>query len=652
MRACDGLTFEGCPGSSVETDGCNEVSCPNWSNWSSWGDCSATCDGGTQSRTRTCLSEEESDCAGSATDEQQCNQQSCGGKMVYWRNQKCDGRKRWTAIHPRYLPDGETMLDRCVSYCLGDSYCIGVNLTIRKNRVTGQLSSEICYLTYQKFSLPIKPVDGPVSSSGPIDVYNVLAVNEEYYKSNPHYFGRDIFPYPPENSIGGSGGGAEGFCGQTMTSFGMVNYKESVGIGFSAREDHYIFRENDTAQCAAKCFEKAGCSSFHVDDNGCTYVIGAPRHFESEDILNSGWLTGVCPSNAFRSSFTRVSQFYCLILSPDEAENLADSIVKQNTANSNTPLRVWTFETHTSTGSSMFASSQYVSVSMPDMKGSDKRYRPVSFMIETHIRIGETQSDRKRRSADREPELVFVKLTPELDDKLHKQAVREAKQYAKQRFIMPRTNDILAQIEEIEQQATRFILDGGIEFPDGVEVAATGPIETVEFVQTTADGSIAADCSTGTCQCSAGFIDNGSGCEEMTEEQAAPTKAPTTAPTTAATTTAGTQATTQSTPQSTTQTTTQSTTEQTTQTTTQEITSNPVSDWIQSLVNKMEAVFENDRPKKRRSQLLDKWQKIAEKFVKRYEKVASNDCNLDETYEDDSVDFSSVNTCRVSFSVT
>ena len=64
--------------------------------------------------------------------------------------------------------------------------------------------------------------------------------------------------------------------------------------------------------------------------------------------------------------------------------------------------------------------------------------------------------------------------------KLHKQAAKYAKKASKQRQIMPRTDDILA----IEQQAISFILDGDLELPEDVEVAATGPVETVEFVQT------------------------------------------------------------------------------------------------------------------------------------------------------------------------
>ena len=173
---------------------------------------------------------------------------------------------------------------------------------------------------------------------------------------------------------------------------------------------------------------------------------------------------------------------------------------------------------------------------------------------------------------------------------------------------MPRTDDILAEIEAIERQATSFILDGGMSLPGNYQVAATGPIETVEFVQMSNDGSVAADCSSGTCQCSTGFIDNGNGCEEMTEEQAATT---TLAPTTYQPGSAG--------------------------------------NWPVVLVDKLAAVFADNRPDKPRTELLSKWKKLSKKFVKRYETVVANDCQFAENYEDDSVDFDSINTCKVSF---
>ena len=284
-------------------------------------------------------------------------------------------------------------------------------------------------------------------------------------------------------------------------------------------------------------------------------------------------------------------------------------MVASNTGNANTPLRVWSFETRSN--NPMVTFSQYVSVDMLNMTGNYATYRPVWFTIETHLRIGEQEVDkRRRRSADRSDESVSVdELTMEIDMKFHKQAAKDAKKASKQRQIMPRTDDILADIEAIEQQATSFILDGEMELPENVEVVATGPIETVSFVQTASDGSVTADCISGSCSCSAGFIDNGNGCEEMTPEQAATTEAPTTtqAPT------------------------------------------DDVEDFFQSLVDKMQAVFEDNRPDKPRTQLLAKWEKLRSRTVQRYNKLKNNGCEYSYTYSDYNIDFDNVNACNVSF---
>ena len=90
------------------------------------------------------------------------------------------------------------------------------------------------------------------------------------------------------------------------------------------------------------------------------------------------------------------------------------------------------------------------------------------------------------------------------------------------------TDDILSDLENIESQATDFILNDLV-LPAGVEVVATSPIQTVRQVQVTADGSIAADCISGTCVCSTGFIDNGDcSCVENDDDQAVSTTAVTT----------------------------------------------------------------------------------------------------------------------------
>gem|GEM_PF-570343 len=52
-----------------------------WSAWGSWGPCSVTCGGGTQTHTRTCTNPAPANggttCAGSASDSQSCNTESC-----------------------------------------------------------------------------------------------------------------------------------------------------------------------------------------------------------------------------------------------------------------------------------------------------------------------------------------------------------------------------------------------------------------------------------------------------------------------------------------------------------------------------------------------------------------------------------------------
>ncbi|XP_022109876.1 SCO-spondin-like [Acanthaster planci] len=48
---------DNCPGDAEETFICNENPCPvngSWTQWSSWSECSVSCEGGTQSRQRTC----------------------------------------------------------------------------------------------------------------------------------------------------------------------------------------------------------------------------------------------------------------------------------------------------------------------------------------------------------------------------------------------------------------------------------------------------------------------------------------------------------------------------------------------------------------------------------------------------------------------
>merc|ERR1712055_890498 len=71
-----------CQGDSTEQQPCNSQPCPVdgvWSSWSAWSDCSAPCGGGIQTATRTCTPPQHGgqDCQGSSSEEQTCNVQAC-----------------------------------------------------------------------------------------------------------------------------------------------------------------------------------------------------------------------------------------------------------------------------------------------------------------------------------------------------------------------------------------------------------------------------------------------------------------------------------------------------------------------------------------------------------------------------------------------
>ncbi|KAI8517213.1 Retinal rod rhodopsin-sensitive cGMP 3',5'-cyclic phosphodiesterase subunit delta [Branchiostoma belcheri] len=80
---------------------CNNVSCPvhgGWSSWSNFTSCSASCDGGTQTRSRNCTNPTPQHggrmCAGQPLQASQCNIQSCpetcgGGLQI--RRRQCNG---------------------------------------------------------------------------------------------------------------------------------------------------------------------------------------------------------------------------------------------------------------------------------------------------------------------------------------------------------------------------------------------------------------------------------------------------------------------------------------------------------------------------------------------------------------------------------
>ncbi|KAL5248186.1 hypothetical protein ACHWQZ_G017384 [Mnemiopsis leidyi] len=88
-----------CVGEATETQNCNTQPCPvdgGWSNFGDWSECSAECEGGTKTRTRTCTNPAPAnggaDCVGEAAETQNCNTHSCpvdGGWSDYNEWSEC-----------------------------------------------------------------------------------------------------------------------------------------------------------------------------------------------------------------------------------------------------------------------------------------------------------------------------------------------------------------------------------------------------------------------------------------------------------------------------------------------------------------------------------------------------------------------------------
>ena len=202
--------------------------------------------------------------------------------------------------------------------------------------------------------------------------------------------------------------------------------------------------------------------------------------------------------------------------------------------------------------------------------------------------------------------------------------------------------------------------------PANVTLEAITPFQTVEFVQTAADGSIAADCSSGSCKCSNDYIDYGNGCEPRTVEQVETTQAPTlqtqqpqtsaTEPQTSATEpqtsamepqTLATEPQTSATEPRTSATEPQTsamepqtlaTEPQTSQTATETLAlEDPrMSLWV--VIGKVNQIFEDTLPDKPRAKLLEKWQKIGVKFQNRFLKLAyDKNCNFGKSFPTDNM---------------
>ena len=355
-----------------EHEDCNQyVACPSWSNWSNWDECSASCDGGIQSRSRQCQNGLQNDCSGSPTEEQQCSRDSCTDGFVYWKGYQASSgvsSNVLDSVMPT-LP-GQNYIDKCQRHCLSVPGCIAFEAwqdinwknEIVQQCYTGQNSIDYSedYYSLNEFVYPYMEYVGYPNV--------VVAMSKEFYEN------LEIQPdNPPDGAIvnGVIIDGQvnfDGYCDKvdTGSSFGQVNYRTFDKIKFVPFYPKNIITEStiSTSQCAVKCFEKAGCTAFFMVDNDCSFIIGpASKREENNAVTGSGQLSpSVCPLTAFTTTYIKKSYMSYIFTTQIEAEDMADSIVEENTGNVNTPLRDWIFKT--TNNYPMTKSSQYISVSI------------------------------------------------------------------------------------------------------------------------------------------------------------------------------------------------------------------------------------------------------------------------------------------------
>ncbi|XP_048736194.2 coadhesin-like [Ostrea edulis] len=83
-RNCSAENGSFCVGDSISVSTCNTQICPGpgvWGKWSAYTDCSKTCGGGLRTRSRNCSAESGSFCIGDSLQSATCNTQKCPGPV-------------------------------------------------------------------------------------------------------------------------------------------------------------------------------------------------------------------------------------------------------------------------------------------------------------------------------------------------------------------------------------------------------------------------------------------------------------------------------------------------------------------------------------------------------------------------------------------
>ena len=183
LRYCLGsLDTTACGPDNTEIEACPDIpACPSWTVWSEWGDCSVDCDGGIRSRTRTCDSGNEQDCAGSPTNDEQCNQQPCGRQMVYWDFVYTEGE--YVGVNAEFLSGEGAFLQQCANYCASFQGCIGIAVTTI--RMPNQPEANQCYINSSPYTTA--PICWGTNCADPDNMLQTIQIGvfQDYYDENP-----------------------------------------------------------------------------------------------------------------------------------------------------------------------------------------------------------------------------------------------------------------------------------------------------------------------------------------------------------------------------------------------------------------------------------------------------------------------------------
>nr|XP_032822651.1 SCO-spondin-like [Petromyzon marinus] len=128
--AVDDVTGDPCPEEDAQTELCGVRPCPvagGWSSWSSWTECSASCDSGIQTRSRTCTNPLPShggpSCQGPHGQSRDCNPQPCNEQcpagMEHLSEAECQRRG---GLCPRSCLDMTRDVE-CTAVCRDGCYC-------------------------------------------------------------------------------------------------------------------------------------------------------------------------------------------------------------------------------------------------------------------------------------------------------------------------------------------------------------------------------------------------------------------------------------------------------------------------------------------------------------------------------------------------